>query len=347
MTLACDQTLRNRYRVVSLLKQEGIKSIYRAWDTRLHVHIALKEMIPQPGLDQQTLTQLRHQFQLQAMVLARLSHPHIVRATDFFEEGGNVYIAMDFVEGESLAERIEQQGTLPVEEVLVWADQLLDALAYCHSQGVIHLDIEPQSIMIQSNGQAVLVGFGLVKVWDPNTPHPKVPMWERGAPEYVPPEQHMGYVDPRSDIYSLGATIYHTLTGQAPPTATMRIASPGIFQPLRALNPHISSAIEMAVLRAMELSPEYRFHTAQEMAVTLRASLIITQGRVLVRAIEAIGTIEPNGWFKRKIARFRQAVYKRRLQALVVALPDWVTEEILSASQHIGEDGAVVWWSED
>jgi serine/threonine-protein kinase len=269
MTLVRDQILQNRYRVVSLLHQGGMRSVYRAWDTCLRVPIALKEMIPQPGLDQQTLTQLRHQFQVQAMVLARLSHPHIVRVTDFFEEGGNVFMVMNFVEGESLAERIERQGTLPVEEVLVWANQLLDALAYCHGQGVIHRDIEPQSIIIRSDGQAVLVGFGPVKLWDPNDPHTRTPVREMGAPEYVSPEQHMGHTDPRSDIYGLGATIYHALTGQAPPTATMRIASPGIFQPLRALNPHISSATEVVVLRAMELSPEHRFHTAQEMAVAL------------------------------------------------------------------------------
>jgi serine/threonine protein kinase len=162
MGLSASEMLQNRYRIISLLGQGGMGAVYHAWDTRLNAPIALKEMIPQPGLDPHTLNQLRRQLQKEANVLARLNHPHLVRVTDFFEERGSAYLAMDFVEGESLADRIARQGPLPEANALAWAGQLLDALGYCHSQSVIHRDVKPQNIIIRSDGQATLVDFGLV-----------------------------------------------------------------------------------------------------------------------------------------------------------------------------------------
>jgi serine/threonine protein kinase len=273
MTLATGQILQDRYRIVSMLGQGGMGAVYRAWDMRLDVVMALKEMVPQPGLDSQTLAELRRQFQQEAVVLARLHHPHLVRVTDFFEEGGSAYLVMDFVEGESLDQRIEREGSLPEAQVLEWADQLLGALAYCHAQGVIHRDVKPQNVVIRPDGEATLVDFGLVKLWDPHDPRTRTAMRGMGTPEYAPPEQYdtqMGHTDPRSDVYSLGATIYHVLTGQAPPTATMRIASPGTFQLPRALNPRLSPTMEAAVMRATELAVDNRFATAQDMAAALR-----------------------------------------------------------------------------
>jgi serine/threonine protein kinase len=272
MTLTTGQTLQNRYRVVSPLGQGGMGAVYRAWDTRLNISVALKEMIPQPGLAPDVLAQLRQQFQQEAVVLARLDHPHLVNVTDFFEEEGNAYLVMQFVGGENLAQRIERQGVLPEEIVLIWAEQLLDALAYCHSQGVIHRDVKPQNVIIRPDGRAVLVDFGLVKLWDPSDPRTKTAMRGMGTPEYAPPEQYdiqMGHTDPRSDVYSLGATLYHALTGQAPPTVTQRIATRRAFQQPRTLNQRISPATEAAILRAMELTVEDRFATAQEMAAAL------------------------------------------------------------------------------
>jgi serine/threonine protein kinase len=286
MKLTTGQILQNRYRVVSLLGEGGMGAVYRAWDMRLDVVVALKEMTSQSGLDPQMLAQLRQQFQQEAMTLARLHHPHLVRVTDFFEEGDSVYLVMDFVEGENLAHRIKQEGALSEAQVLEWGDHLLSALAYCHAQGVIHRDIKPQNVIIRPDGQAALVDFGLVKLWDPHDPRTRTAIHAMGTPEYAPPEQYdtkMGHTDPRSDIYSLGATLYHALTGQSPPTATMRIASPGIFQPPRSVNPSLSPRTEAAVLRATELAVGNRFTTAQEMAAVLRgeapiaAPLIATQ----------------------------------------------------------------------
>jgi len=188
MTLQVGEVLQNRYRVISLLGEGGMGAVYRAWDTRLNVAVALKEMTTQPGLPPHILAQLRQQFQQEAQVLARLNHPHLVRIGDFFEEHGDAYLVMDFVEGESLAYRIEREGPLSEAQVLGWAGQLLDALAYCHSQGVIHRDIKPQNVIIRPDGRAVLVDFGLVKLWDPHDPRTRTAMRGMGTPEYAPPE---------------------------------------------------------------------------------------------------------------------------------------------------------------
>ncbi len=264
--------LQNRYRIISLLGQGGMGAVYRAWDNRLNVAVAIKEMFPQPGLGPQALAGLRQQFRNEAQVLARLNHPNLVRVTDFFEEKGNAYLVMNFVEGESLADRIARQGALPEAQVLNWAGQLLDALAYCHNQGVIHRDIKPQNIIIRRDGRAVLVDFGLVKLWNPRDPRTQTVIRGLGTPEYAPPEQYAmgaGSTDPRSDLYSLGATLYHALTGQAPPTATDRIAYPHQLPSLRALNPAVSPQTEAVILRAMALRADQRFGSAAEMARAL------------------------------------------------------------------------------
>jgi serine/threonine protein kinase len=263
--------LQNRYHLQSLLGRGGMGAVYRAWDARLEVPVAVKEMVPQPGLDPQTLAHLRGQFRQEALTLARLNHPHLVRVTDFFEEGGNAYLVMDLVQGQSLADLIAARGPLPEDQVLEWTRQLLDALAYCHSQGVIHRDIKPQNVIIRPDGKAVLVDFGLVKLWDPRDPRTRTALRGMGTPEYAPPEQYdaTGHTDPRSDLYSLGSTLYHALTGQAPPTATARIAHPESFRPLRALAPGVSPRTEAAVMRALELPAGARWPDAAEMARAL------------------------------------------------------------------------------
>lgn len=167
MPLTPGDILQNRYRVVSLLGQGGMGTVYHAWDLRLDVAVAIKELVPQPDLDTQLSSQLREQFRQEATVLARLKHPHLVDVRDYFEENGNTYLVMEFLEGESLAGYITRVGSVPEAQVLTWALQLLDALNYCHSQGILHRDIKPQNVIITLDGKVVLVDFGLVKFWGP------------------------------------------------------------------------------------------------------------------------------------------------------------------------------------
>jgi len=322
--LTAGTILQNRYRVGSLLNQGGMGAVYRAWDTRLDIPVALKEMTPQPGLPSGVLFQLRQQFQQEAQVLARLSHPHLVSVTDFFEERGNAYLVMNFVEGDNLAKHIEHRGALPEAEVLNWGAQLLSALAYCHSQGVIHRDVKPLNVIIQPNGQAVLVDFGLVKLWDPHDPRTKTAMRGMGTPEYAPPEQYSGLpssTDARSDIYGLGATLYHALTGRAPLTATDRIADPRQFAPVRRLNSRVNPRTERVILRAMELERDQRFQSAQEMLAALTG-----EGAASARPRRKATKVMPGAPVPR---RRRRAVWVWILLLLIVLL--------------LGTGGAL-WW---
>lgn len=275
MSLNTSDILQERYKITALLGQGGMGAVYQAWDMRLDVTVALKEMMLQPELDANLSEQLRLQFKQEAKVLARLNHPHLVRVSDFFEENGNAYLVMDFVEGESLADLILRKGLLPESQVLEWTEQLLDALQYCHSQNVIHRDIKPQNVIINAKGQAILVDFGLVKLWDQQDPRTRTVIQGMGTPEYSPPEQYgtlQQHTDPRSDIYSLGATLYHALTGQAPLTATDRIANPEQFVPVRSINASVSDTTEAVVLKAMALPQSQRFGNAREMTAALRGS---------------------------------------------------------------------------
>jgi serine/threonine protein kinase len=266
------QILQNRYRIDALLGEGGMGAVYKAYDTRLKISVALKEMVPQPGLDEHTLDQLHQQFEQEATLLAPLSHPHLVRVGDYFEEGGNTYLVMDFVEGESLIDIIVEKGALPEAQVLTWALQLLDALTYCHIRNVIHRDIKPQNVIITPEGKAVLVDFGLVKLWDPDDPHTKTVMRGVGTPEYAPPEQyssHEGHTDSRSDLYGLAATMYHALAGEPPLGAAERMADPEQFIPVREMAPGTSPRTSIAVMKAMALARSQRWRSAKEMAEAL------------------------------------------------------------------------------
>jgi branched-chain amino acid transport system substrate-binding protein len=300
MPLENGRTLQERYRIVKLLGQGGMGAVYRAWDIRLKVHVALKEQVPQPELDPALLAQLRQQFEQEAVTLARLSHPNLVRVTDFFEEAGNVYLIMDYLEGENLADRIAREGALPEAQVLDWARQLLEALAYCHEHGVVHRDIKPQNILLRPDGRAVLIDFGLVKLWNPNDPLTRTVMRGMGTPEYAPPEQYgrQGQTtDPRSDLYSLGATLYHALTGQTPPTASDRMADPQLFKPVRALNPQVSAAAEGAILRALEAARDARWPSAQQMlaALTPKAPAPLSAPRPVISTTVPMPQAAPPG----------------------------------------------------
>ena len=293
MSFETGEVIGDRYRVVRLLGQGGMGAVYRAWDTRLNRPVALKEMIPQPSLDAAMLAQLRGQFRQEAQILATLVHANLVRVTDYFSWTDNEYLVMDFVEGESLADLIQREGAQPEEQVVAWARQLLDALAYCHGQGVLHRDIKPQNIIVTPEGRAVLVDFGLVKLWDPQDPQTRTVMRGAGTPEYAPPEQYdvgPGHTDPRSDIYSLGATLYHALTGQIPPTATQRMATPDVFVPPRTVNAAVSPATEAAILKALQIAMEHRFQSATEMTQALGTAprgVFVTPPRIQSDAEEA------------------------------------------------------------
>ncbi len=274
MLLTSGQVLSERYRVIGLLGQGGMAAVYCAHDRSLDRLVAIKQLRPDPTASEAALAQARHQFQREAQVLAELDHPNLPRVTDFFSRDSVEYLVMDYVEGEPLIDVVHKTGGgLGEDQVLDWAEQLLSALDYIHRHNLIHRDVKPANIRLTPDGRIFLVDFGLVKLFDPDNPKTATVMHGLGTPEYAPPEQYdsrLGHTDPRSDVYAMGATLYHLLIGRAPPTATQRISDPDSFRRPRALGPHISADVERVILRAMELQRARRFDNAAEMGAALR-----------------------------------------------------------------------------
>lgn len=260
--------LRGRYEIVDVVGQGGMGAVYRAEDSRLPGRVcAVKEVRPDPDAPQSALAQAREQFHREASTLARLDHPNLPKVSDTFSEGQREYLVMDFVEGRDLRQAVEEkrrQGAfLEQGKVLHWTNQLCDALEYLHSRNppVLHRDIKPANIKLTPSGLIKLVDFGLVKLLATDEVCTVTVLQGRGTVAYTPLEQYggdTGHTDVRSDIYSLGATLYHLLTNQPPADAKRRFLDPDALVLPRAVNPRISPAVERTILAAIAMHPGQR-----------------------------------------------------------------------------------------
>jgi serine/threonine-protein kinase len=267
-TLTPETILRERYKIIELVGRGGMGATYRAEDLRLQGRFcAVKEALPDPTAASDELAQSREQFYQEASTLARLDHPNLPKVSDYFSEGDRDYLVMDFVPGQDLKEKLTttlSQGHPPTErQVLAWADQLCDALAYMHTQNppVLHRDIKPSNIKITPAGRVKLVDFGLVKTLSPDDQRTITVVQGRGTVQYIPLEQYggdTGHTDVRSDIYSLGATLYHLLTGQPPLDAKQRFLKPKSMRSPRSLNPAVSAQTDQAILWSLAMHPDER-----------------------------------------------------------------------------------------
>ena len=273
--LAPGTVLQSRYRIIRQLGQGGMGAVYEALDERLDTNVALKETL---FADER----LRKQFEREARLLARMHHPALPRVSDHFPEGDGQFLVMQFIAGDDLAEMISRKGgAFPSDQVLTWADQLLDALDYLHTQNpqIIHRDIKPQNLKLTARGQIILLDFGLAKGQASEVSRITTSASIFGyTPNYAPLEQIQGLgTDARSDIYALGATLYHLMTGLKPPDALTRAAAivngqPDPLQRADQINKAIEPEVAALLERAMAQNREQRYASAVEMRRALQAS---------------------------------------------------------------------------
>jgi len=226
-----------------------------------------------------TSPEAERQFKREAKILGELSHPNLPHVVDHFTlPGQGQYLVMDFVEGEDLDQMLTRLGSpLPEHKAISWIIQICEALEYMHSQNppIIHRDIKPANIKITPQDRAILVDFGIAKIYDPKL---RTTMGARAfTPGYSPNEQYgsAGLTDARTDIYSLGATLYTLLTGQVPEEVPERNLGKALSPP-HSLNPSISSNVENTILRALEMLPENRFQNILEFKTMLQQKVVTT-----------------------------------------------------------------------
>jgi len=272
MTLERGALLHKRYRIVEILGQGGMGSVYRAVDENLGTDCAVKENLF-------TTDEYARQFRLEAVILANLRHPNLPRVTDHFVIGDQgQYLVMDYIEGEDLRQRMERVGNITEDEAVLLGAAMCDALMYLHTRKppILHRDIKPGNVKITSEGHIFLVDFGLAKVLHGNQ------ATTTGAramtPGYSPPEQYgTARTDPRTDVYSLGATLYASLTGIIPEDGLARAMDNTQLTPLRKRNSKISRRLAAAIEKAMGIDPADRFQNAEEFKRSLLGAKSKTQ----------------------------------------------------------------------
>lgn len=272
MTLEQGAILHGRYRIVEILGQGGMGSVYRAIDENLGVEVAVKENLF-------TTDEYARQFRLEAVILASLRQPNLPRVSDHFVVNNQgQYLVMDYIEGEDLRQRMERIGNIPEEEAILIGASICDALAYLHTRKppVLHRDIKPGNVKITPEGHVYLVDFGLAKVMRGSQ------ATTTGAramtPGYSPPEQYgTARTDAHSDIYSLGATLYAALTGVIPEDALARVMDNVELTPLRKRNPKVSRKLAAAIEKAMEPYPDDRFRSDEDFKQALLGASANTQ----------------------------------------------------------------------
>jgi tRNA A-37 threonylcarbamoyl transferase component Bud32 len=271
--------LNGRFRLEEKIGSGGMSTVYRAFDETLERWVAIKLMHREISSDSDQL----ERFRREARAVARLNHPHVVTVIDFGEDDDHPYIVFEYVEGETLKERLRRAGRLPVPEAVAYAVEIGRALECAHSNRLVHRDVKPQNVLIDAEGRAKVTDFGIARSLEAEglTATGRV----LGTTDYVAPEQALGEeTTAQSDVYSLGICLFEMLTGDVPFKADSQVAvaMKHVKDPLpdiRMRRPEISAALAAVVDTACAKETTNRYASAAEMVHELEQALVIEASR--------------------------------------------------------------------
>jgi eukaryotic-like serine/threonine-protein kinase len=330
--------LSGRYRLEAKLGSGGMSTVYLARDETLDRPVAVKVMHREMSEQADQL----QRFRQEARAVAKLSHPNVVSVIDAGEDGGHPYIVFEYVEGETLKQRIGRDGALDPQEAIAYAIEVARGLSVAHARKMVHRDIKPQNILIDAEGRAKLTDFGISRQLEQDgmTATGRV----LGTTDYVAPEQAMGRgADPRSDIYSLGVVLYEMLVGQVPFQADSQVgvAMKHVNEDLpdvQRRRPEVSAAVALVVERATAKDPGERYQHVGEMIDDLSTALEVEAARAGSTTGEATSVLDAVPPPKRKLSGRARWSWAAILGLLLVAGGSLLVVKLIS--DGLGGGGA-------
>lgn len=256
-----------KYELLKQIGKGGMSTVYLAMDKRLNKQWAVKEIRKKGnGKNDEIVV---NSLLAEANMMKRLDHPSLPRIVDIIDNGATIYVIMDYIEGESLDKILNEYGAQPEENVVIWAKQLCDALSYLHSQKppIIYRDMKPANVMLKPEGNIKIIDFGIAREYKEQNLADTTVLGTKG---YAPPEQYSGQTDPRSDIFALGMTMHHLLTGIDP-----RNGEP--YAPVRQWNPEISEGVEAIIDKCVQPASENRYQSCADLLYDLEHPELITK----------------------------------------------------------------------
>jgi serine/threonine-protein kinase len=315
-------TLNGRYRLEARIGTGGMSSVYRALDETLQRRVAIKLMNREVATDSDQL----ERFRREARAVAQLSHPHIVGVIDAGEDENRPYIVLEYVEGETLKDRIRRMGRLPIPEAVAYAIEIARALGTAHARNIVHRDVKPQNVLIDEEGSAKVTDFGIARTLDEEglTADGRV----LGTTDYVSPEQALGQpVTGQSDLYSLGIVLFEMLTGDVPFRGDNQVAVAmkhvrEALPDVRALRPEVSAALASVVDKATAKRLDDRYADDAELVADLEDVLAIETARAGSASGQVTSVLRtlPAGTQRRVPFRVRHRAAALALMVLLAAV---------------------------
>lgn len=257
------QVIDDKYEILKLIGQGGMSKVYLAMDKRLNKQWAIKE-IQKKARDKNNEIVVQSAI-AEANMIKQLDHPSIVRIVDIIDSADVIYIIEDYIEGETLSAILDNNGAQPQEAVIDWAMQICRALEYLHTRkpSIIYRDMKPANVMLRPDGTIKIIDFGIAREYKDQSIADTVSLGTKG---YAAPEQFggKGQTDARTDVYCLGVTLYHLVTGQSP------CEPPYEIYPIRHWNPQLDSGLEAIIEKCTQLNPEDRYQSCAELLYALQ-----------------------------------------------------------------------------